>query len=341
MKQVKHAVIPIFIPHKGCPHDCIFCNQKSISGRQEEPSLQSMKDTIEAHLLSIGEDREIEIGFYGGSFTGIDKDLQLLYLSLASEYVKKGRVRALRLSTRPDYIDDDILTYLKAYHVKVIELGVQSLDPGVLLLSSRGHSSRDVWKAAAMIKDHGFQLGIQTMVGLPDDDFDKDIQTAKEVIRMAPAFVRIYPALVVKNTILEKLTLRGQYVPMTLEEAVHICAVLLKLYREAGIKVIRMGLQATESIHEGGDVVAGPFHPAFRQLVEARLLREDIEEQIHRRDLTGAASILIHSGMADISAIAGQGRENMEYFKKKYGYKAVKIKDTRSGGGTLWIDAIK
>ncbi len=322
---MKHVIIPIFIPHKGCPFDCIFCNQKKISGQMDEVSESSVRAVIESHLNTISRGSLIEIAFFGGSFTGIDREEQIRYLEIANEYIKNGPVGSIRLSTRPDYIDDDILTYLKKYNVSVIELGVQSLDREVLEKSNRGHSIEDVLTSSKKIKDKGFSLGIQTMIGLPGDSFEKAVNTAKKVVELAPDIVRIYPTLVVKGTYLERLYNTGQYKPLSLEEAVDLCAVLMEIYESNHINVIRVGLQPTDNICDGGDVVAGPFHPAIRQLVESRRALKDIEEIIVKNKLTGKKTLAILADKKDVSVIIGQKKSNIKYLKERYNYEEIKV----------------
>ncbi|HHV29316.1 elongator complex protein 3 [Acetivibrio mesophilus] len=327
----KHIVIPIFVPHKGCPFDCIFCNQKNISGQKDDMTEDKMISIIESHIRSACEDAYIEIGFYGGSFTGIDREEQYRYLETANRYIKKGRVKGIRLSTRPDYITKDILGYLKEYSVSTIELGVQSLDNEVLQKSCRGHSVEDVYNASALIKEMGFILGIQTMIGLPGDSREKALQTAKKVVNISPDILRIYPTLVVRDTYLEKMYTEGQYTPLELDEAVELCAELLYVYEKNNINVIRIGLQPTESINEGGDVIAGPFHPAFRQLVESRMALDTIERAIIEKNLSNKSSLVICTGKKEISNVIGQGRKNVEYLRKKYKYDKIIVIECNGG----------
>lgn len=337
----KYVVIPIFVPHEGCPFGCIFCNQKKISGQKEHMSPEAMQDIIESHLKTVHPDTTLEIGFYGGSFTGIDRKLQLSYLSTAYEYVRSGSVSAVRLSTRPDYINEDILGYLEGYGVETIELGVQSLDEDVLKASCRGHSAEDVFKASALIREKGFRLGLQTMVGLPGDTREKDIYTAERVISLKPSFVRIYPVLVIRGTNLEKLFLDGSYVPPTLEEAVGICAELLERYQAAGIKVIRIGLQTSEDISEGSEVTAGPVHPAFRQLVESRLALKRMEEGIERLDLQYIRGVIIKTGSSNLSNAIGQKRSNIDYLKIKYSGLQIEIQGSIGYDNEICVIPVK
>ncbi len=323
-KIKKHIVIPVFVPHKGCPFDCIFCNQKRISGQVKDATEAEIRRSIEDHLKT-GQDAFIEIGFYGGSFTGISKEEQKWYLDIAYSYVKSGRVNELRLSTRPDYINVEILDFLAEYKVKTIELGAQSLDDRVLLCSNRGHGIEVVEKASEMIKKKGFSLGIQTMIGLPEDTREKAVDTAKKVIEIAPDIVRIYPTLVIKDTYLQKLYETGKYTPLTLDEAVDLSAELLELYEENNINVIRIGLQPTESINENGDVVAGPFHPAFRQLVQSRLMRNQLEKYFRNNEIHHIEEVTIECSPKNISNIIGQKRENIHRLKAEFNIGSIKI----------------
>ncbi len=321
----KHAVIPIFVPHKGCPHDCVFCNQRKISGQTEEMTPDGIREIIEAHLKTIRPGTVIEAGFYGGSFTGIEKDKQIEFLATANEYVKAGRISTLRLSTRPDYINKTILDYLKEYNVHTIELGVQSLDEEVLKASCRGHTAEDVFSASQLIKEYGFKLGIQTMTGLPCDSKEKDLDTARKIIKLRPDLIRIYPVLVIKGTFLETMVEQGTYVPQDLQEAVDICSELLSLYRENGINVIRVGLQPSDNISEGSEIAGGPFHPAFRQLVESRLALRQMEDRIAAQDLNKFSNIIIKTGPGNISNVTGQKRSNLNFLHSKYNFKKIKV----------------
>ncbi|MHB8065173.1 MAG: elongator complex protein 3 [Ruminiclostridium sp.] len=321
----KNIVIPIFVPHKGCPFDCIYCNQKIISGQINEADEAEIRRTIEEHLKTSG-DAFVEIGFYGGSFTGIPLEEQEWYLKIGYSYVKTGEVMQMRLSTRPDYITEEILDLLCKYGVKTIELGAQSLDEEVLRCSNRGHSLEAVTKAAQMIKAKGFSLGIQTMIGLPNDSKAKAIITAQKVVQIAPDIVRIYPTLVIKNTFLQEMYLDGRYQPLTVEEAVDICAELLAIYEENNINVIRIGLQPTKSISENGEVEAGPFHPAFRQLVQSRLLLNKIIQYIKSNNLGDLTDIVIECSLKDVSNVIGQKKENIILLKSLFSFKNITIK---------------
>jgi len=316
----RHKIIPIFVPHKGCPNDCVFCNQKKISGQIEDITAQEIPQIIETHLATMRTDDDIEIAFYGGSFTAIDPSLQESFLSVASNYLSDARIKQIRISTRPDCISGDNLRMLWQYGVRTIELGVQSLEDEVLRLSCRGHNAACVYEAADLIKRMGFILGMQTMTGLPGDTDETCLKTAEKVVSIAPDIVRIYPVLVIRGTELESLYRSGAYRPQSIDEAVALCAKLLELYEDNNIKVIRIGLQPTDTIRvgSGSEVVAGPVHPAFRQLMESRLMRRRMEAVIEKQGLAGAGRLIIYTGISNISNVIGQNRSNIQYLKGRY-----------------------
>jgi len=277
----RHYIIPIFVSHEGCPHNCVFCNQNIITGTESRIDGEFTRNTIEQYLKTINrKNAVIEVSFFGGTFTAIDINRQKELLAVAKEYKDNRSIDLIHLSTRPDYIDENILDNLKKYSVDVIELGVQSLDKDVLLKSGRGHSEEDVEKASRMIKEYGFILGHQIMLGLPGDTFEKDIQTAKKSILMKPDIYRIYPSLVIKNTPMETMYNSGTYKPYELYEAVEIAKTIYSMLIANNIKVIRVGLQPTEEINVGRELIAGPFHPAFRELVESMIYNELILSEI-------------------------------------------------------------
>ena len=256
----KQYIIPIFVPHLGCPNDCVFCNQKSISGQTKQVTGEDVKKTIENHLKYVKENSIVEVAFFGGSFTGIEKEKQTELLSAAYEYIKNKKVQSIRISTRPDYINKDVLKTLKKYKVKTIELGVQSANDYILKKAERGHTFEDVKKASKMIRFYGFNLGHQMMVGLPESTHLDEINTAKQLIKLKPKMVRIYPVLVIKGTKLEKDYNEGKYKALTVVQAVETCKELVKLFVKKKIEVIRIGLQPTDTIanpeNEKSEVVA-------------------------------------------------------------------------------------
>lgn len=302
-----YYIIPIFVPHEGCPHNCVFCNQNSITGSSDNVNYDYVCNTVEKYLSTIkNKNATIEISFFGGTFTAINIDKQRELLSAAKLYKDKGLVKYIRLSTRPDYINETILDNLKSYSVDIIELGIQSLDDEVLIKSGRGHTVLDSISASLLIKKYNFILGHQIMLGLPSDNFQKDIKTCKKSIEMKPDICRIYPALVIKNTPLEKQFIDGDYIPYSLQEAVSICKIIYSLYTISGIKVIRIGLQPTEEISIGKDLVGGPFHPAFRELVESSLINDMIENAINK-NCVGDIKILLNS--KDLSKLYANKKE--------------------------------
>lgn len=313
---MKKRIIPIFVPHRGCPHDCIFCNQKKITGVSTDITSEDVRNIIEEYLTTIDKDASIEIAFFGGSFTAIDMNIQRNLLSVAKEYVDKNIVDDIRMSTRPDCINDEILTMLKEYKVSIIELGVQSLDEKVLVDSVRGHSDEDVFKSSKLIKKYGIKLGLQMMVGLPSDTEEKCIKTAKKFIELKPDCVRVYPTLVVKETGLEKLLNEGEYNSFTLEESIDIVKKVLVLFYINNINVIRVGLQATEDIAIGKAVLAGPYHPAYRELVESKMYGDYIEYLIRKYDTKKDVLVLVNK--KNVSRILGNKKSNVKEIKGKY-----------------------
>lgn len=296
----RHYIIPIFISHQGCPHQCVFCNQDRIAKVvQEEVTERDVRETVDEYLKTIDDKNStVEISFFGGTFTAINVNKQKELLAVAKEYKEKGYIDKIRMSTRPDAINKYILDYLKDYKVDIIELGVQSLDDEVLRLSGRGHSAEEVEKASKLIKEYGITLGHQIMPGLPGDTFEKDIETVKKSIKMKPDICRIYPSLVIKDTPMADMYERGQYKPYSLEEAVDISKELYKLYKDANVNIIRIGLQPTESITWGKDIIDGPFHPSFRELVEGSLICDKIRSAINENE-----DIIIEINSKDLSKL--------------------------------------
>ena len=314
----KEYIIPIFIPFLGCPHDCAFCNQVKITNYKDIINKENTIKQIDQYLSYFpNNDNPKEIAFFGGSFTGLETNIMISYLEIALTYKKKGIIDRIRLSTRPDYINNSILDILKKYEVDVIELGIQSLDDKVLEANERGHSKNDSLKASKLIKDYGFKLGHQIMPGLYKDSFEKSIQTGLESIKMKPDMVRIYPTLVIKDTKLEKLYKNNLYKPLTLDEAIDLSSKLYMIYTYKNIPVIRIGLQPTENINDKEDVVAGPFHPSIRQLVESNIHKIYLEDLIEKYDLK--EKIKIHVPNRLISIISGNKKANKKYFYENYG----------------------
>jgi len=317
-----HYIIPIFVPHEGCPHNCVFCNQDSITGEGNLVNAEYTRKTIEKYLSTItNKDAIIEISFYGGTFTAINIQKQNELLSVAKEFKDKNLVQYIHLSTRPDYIDDLILKNLKNFSVDVIELGIQSLDEEVLMKSYRGHSASQSEVASKLIKSYGFTLGHQIMLGLPGDTPEKDIQTTREIIELKPDICRIYPALVIKATVMEELFKAGEYKPYTINQAVNTSKIIYGMLVSHGINVIRIGLQPTEEINVGKEIVSGPFHPAFRELVEGSLFCDMIVGSLNSES---KGDIIIYINDRDISKLYANKKD---YFNKMK--KSIKMKNFR------------
>lgn len=335
---MRHYNIPIFIPHLGCPYDCIYCDQKRISAQMQIPESAEMIDVIEQHLNTIPLSAEIEVAFFGGNFTAIPQQQQETFLRLVQPYLVSGRVAGIRISTRPDCIDAANLKMLKRYGVKTIELGVQSLDNEVLQLSARQYQAADVLESAALIQANGFLLGLQLMVGLPGDTYERDMETVRTCVRMKPQMVRIYPTLVIAGTALEERWNTGTYQPLSLEEAVNRCKEMLLFFTAADIPVIRMGLYPGEELRSPGVVKAGPFHPAFGELVEQAVFKEQAAWLVERylEQHKGAEKLCLFVQERDQSKMLGHKRSNLVQLCEIFGLKEIKLK-TSSEPQRSWI----
>lgn len=341
----KEYIIPVFVPHLGCPNDCIFCNQKSISGQKKNITKEDAKKTIDNFLENIKDkDAKKEIAFFGGSFTGIDEKTQEELLQIAYEYIKNGQVDSIRISTRPDYINKEILKRLKKYKVKTIELGVQSANDYILGRANRGHTFKDVERASKLIRWYGFNLGHQMMVGLPESTRIDEINTAKALIKLKPKMIRIYPVLVIKGTKLEKEYNEGIYEPLSVVQAVEISKQLVRLFTDKKIEVIRVGLQNTDEICAPGDknseVVAGPFHPAFGQLVESSMWYDAILEKIKKLN-TKVKEVEVTVNPADVNNVIGHKRENIKKLQELYELDLIVKQDKNIKQGKSKIEITK
>ena len=306
--------IPVFVPHKGCPFDCVFCNQRKITGTTTDVTPNDVENIIEEHLRTLPrEDRYVEVAFFGGSFTGIPMKEQSALMAAVAKF--GTQINGIRLSTRPDYISEEIMDNLVAHGVTTIELGVQSMDDEVLKASNRGHTAEQVRKAVEIIRKYPVRLGLQMMTGLVGDTREKSIYTAKEIIKLKPEMVRIYPTLTIKDTYLEKLYNKGLYKPQTLEEAVETAKVIMLMFEAANINVIRVGLQATNEISSEGSVVAGPVHSAFRSLVESSIYYDLIKSELDGK----SGNITIEVKSSEVSNAVGNKRANIEKIKQEFG----------------------
>lgn len=333
----KHAIIPVFIPHKGCPNDCVFCNQRKITARTDDVSAEDARAVIDTWLTTLrpspapsSEDAAsdagagtVEVAFYGGSFTGLSIEEQSAFLAVAYEYKQKGLIDKIHLSTRPDYIDRPILDNLRAYSVDTIELGVQSFDDEVLRRSGRGHDSACVYRAVSLIKEYGFEFGIQLMIGLPGDSAESCIMSARKTAELKPSLARLYPTIVLDETKLYDMYACGQYAPLSREEAVYRTKEMYKILDDAGITIMRVGLKSTDIIGEGGAVNGGTYHPAFRQLVEGEIAKERIEPLLEdiAKEKSSAESrcrVTVSSCSRWFSAMIGHHACNRRYFADRY-----------------------
>ena len=305
---MKKGNISIFVPHLGCPQQCSFCNQKTITGKEKQPSPDEVVSAIETALKRKGY--EYELAFFGGSFTAIDRDYMKSLLEAAYPYVENGSIKGIRISTRPDCIDNEILGILKEYGVSSIELGAQSMDDEVLLANLRGHTSKDVENASRLIREYGFELGLQMMTGLYKDSDEKALETARKLIALKPKTVRIYPTVVLKGTYLAELYEKEEYKPQTVDDAANLCTKLLPLFENSGIKVIRLGLHASGDIKK--NMVAGAYHESFGEIVESRIMLNKILEY-------PPGSYEIYVNPRSVSKLKGNQKRNI-YFLIEEGY---------------------
>ncbi len=285
---MKHANISLFVPHMGCPHQCSFCNQKTISGSVKALTPEAVRETLERAVQDKNEPLNTEVAFFGGSFTAIPRDYMISLMEASLPFIEKGFFNGVRISTRPDAIDNEVLDILKKYQVKSIELGAQSTDEEVLRLNKRGHTREDILKASRLIKSKGFSLGLQMMTGLLGDTDEKALKTCEDIISLKPDTVRIYPTVVLEGTELCEKYKTGAYTPQSLENAVNICAKLLKRFHDNNIKVIRLGLHSGGNVEEG--YIAGAYHPAFGELCESAvyldILKGELEKQKEEKEFT-------------------------------------------------------
>ena len=339
LKENKYT-IPIFIPHKGCNNECVFCNQKKISGQVGQVTIEDVKNKIEEYLgyyTDQEKDKKVEIAFFGGSFTGLEVDNQRKYLEIANKYIRNGKVQTIRISTRPDYINREILEMLKEYNVETVELGVQSMDDGVLIASKRGHNSKDVVDASRLIKDYGFKLGHQVMIGLPESTLEKEIYTSKKSIELGPDVVRIYPVYVLRETKLWEMLEDKDYTQVSLEDSVERTKRVYSEYIKKNINVIRVGLQVTDEINEKNANIKGPVCDNYKERILSSIMKDVIERKFQKRKskliyrlmerIYNSNSVITKVPVAQINYAKGNNKCNMDYFENKYNvkFKVVKI----------------
>ena len=313
---MKHYIIPLFIPHFGCPHTCVFCNQRKITGMDTNVTAAQVEEIIHRHLSQITRPYVVEAAFYGGSFTALPLERQRELLTPAAAAFQEGKLQAIRLSTRPDCITEENLDFLWSMGVRTIELGAQSFDDAVLRQAERGHTGADICRGAERIRRRGFQLGIQLMPGLPGDTEETMRYSLAQTLQLQPDLVRIYPTIVIRDTALATAYAAGRYTPLPLAEAVRIAAVMKLAFERQGIEVIRTGLQSSVELDTPGTVLAGPYHPAFGEMVESWIFRMLAEPVLREWEPDGA--VYIHHAPQDTSKLRGNRNANLKYWQQQY-----------------------
>lgn len=320
--SARESIIPVFVPHLGCPNDCVFCNQRRISGSVAPATAEDVVSAIENALRLTPPGTRRQLAFYGGSFTAIPVAEQESLLGAAAPYLERGDIASLRLSTRPDAIDGAVLRRLRSYGVETIELGAQSMSERVLALSGRGHTAADVEGAARAVKGAGFRLILQMMTGLPGADDESDVESARRIAALGPDGVRVYPTVIVRDTALCDLWRAGRYKEHTVEDAVRVCARILPVFERAGIPVIRLGLNPTEDL-SGGDAVGGAYHPALGELVKSRIMRDRAEKILSGAKRGEQAVLRVNPRL--ISQLVGQHGANRAYLVERFGLSGLRI----------------
>ena len=336
--SARECIIPVFVPHLGCPNYCVFCNQRRISGAQQPATAETVKDAIEQAAALPRNGAKRQLAFYGGSFTAIPMEEQIALLEAAKQYLDRGELDSIRLSTRPDAIRPDILEMLKYYGVETIELGAQSLCDRVLLLSRRGHSAQTVERASLLIKQAGFKLILQMMTGLPGDSMESSIETARKIIALKPDGVRIYPTVIVRDTALYDMWQQGKYTEHSVEDAVRVCAKLLPMFEEANIPVIRLGLNPTEEL-SGGAAVGGAYHPALGELVKSRIMYEKACRLL--KDVEAGSHVVLSVHTSKVSQMVGQHRCNIDALCREFSLSGVRIKGDSANNAEIALVSVE
>lgn len=311
---MKHVNIALFVVHKGCPHMCSFCNQRSISGSQKDVTPEDVHSAAQTAIATLSE-REAaggEIAFFGGSFTMVERDYMISLLRAAYEYIEKGIFKGIRISTRPDGISDEICGILKKHGVTAVELGAQSLDERVLALNERGHTAKQVEDACRMLKNHGFEVGLQMMTGLYGSRDADSLETAEKIVALAPDTVRIYPTVVIKGTKLHDLMLKGEFFPKGINETADLCAKLIPMFENAGIRVIRVGLHSGGGVEEG--FAGGAYHPALREICEGRIYFNNALSELEKQ---AKGKYILCVNPKEISKMTGQKKENLTRLRER------------------------
>jgi histone acetyltransferase (RNA polymerase elongator complex component) len=334
---LKTSIIPIFIPHLGCPHLCTFCNQKKISGTLKIPLKEDIIALVDEYI-SADISKVYELAFFGGSFTALELDLQKYYLETAAKLKDENKIVKIRYSTRPDCINEQVLDISKKYKTDIIELGLQSMDNKVLRLAERGHTAEDTINAAELIKKYGFSLGLQIMPGLMGDTEKSIMDTFRKAAELKPNFVRIYPTIVIKGTKLEEYYNKKEYEPMALQKMVELTARGWEIFEKNNIKIIRMGLQHSENLTSEKDLTAGPYHPAFGELVLSEIFRNRIISKILQYNLNDKKEILIKINSSELSKARGHKNYNIKSIKENYNIDLKFITDDSFKKGQIEIE---
>ncbi len=313
----RHVNIPVFIPELACPFQCTFCNQEKITGYRKLPGSREIVSIIESHLATIDlSSTEVELAFFGGSFTGLPLNEQHRLLEIPQAFIRKEQIRGIRISTRPDYISGEILEMLKEMNVSAIELGAQSLDDSVLMESGRGHDVRDVESAASLIRSYDFELGLQMMIGLPGDTPEKSLFTARKIVALGADTTRIYPTLVIAGTALAKMYRQKKYLPLSLPEAVSQTKEIVRIFEKSQVKILRIGLHPSEGLISGKDFLAGPFHVNFKEMVMSEIWWDKIEA--HLPENPTGKSILIRVPAKSLNFAIGYKARNKKRLERMY-----------------------
>jgi histone acetyltransferase (RNA polymerase elongator complex component) len=328
LNKKKHTpfIIPIFLPHSGCPNRCVFCNQTSITGTNPGfPAAENLRLQVTRFLkFNDQRRRHVQVAFYGGNFLGLGKDTIRRLLDESTALVKKGAIQSVRFSTRPDTVNEEALAGIAEYPVSTIEIGVQSMDDQVLMMAQRGHTANDTKNAVALLKSRRYRIGLQLMVGLPGDTEAKALTTARKVVELSPDFTRIYPTVVLADSPLAVWHKNGRYTPWSLDRCVTIVKKIYRLFQANKIPVVRMGLQATEELEKGSTVVAGPYHPAFGHLVHSSMFFDKATDALTaKKDLEKGVSINVHPN--SISKLRGLNNENVDRLKRAFPIKSLQI----------------
>lgn len=311
-----HANIPIFLPQLACPHQCIFCNQNHISSQEHIPSIDETRQIIERNLTTIPSDYTIQVAFFGGSFTGLPIETQESYLQVVQPFIKTKQVSSIRLSTRPDYITDEILAMLQKYNVQDIELGAQSTNDEILRLSGRGHNREAIQNASQKIKEYGFRLGLQMMIGLPGDTKETSLQTAQDIVDFGAETTRIYPTLVVSDTPLATLYNRGKYTPLSTEDAIDWTKDIYSLFIKNNITVLKVGLHPNKDFTNKEHLLAGPFHPSFKELVLSEIWKDKLKQIMQNN--CKQKNISIFTSSEEINNAIGYNSKNKKELLQLY-----------------------